>query len=98
MNIVVFDNSKGIAYIKTKRHFSKILSRITHRIFVGNLPSRCISEMLYNIGFMVSKNSDILILVADKSGFHGWAGYHFGKTKCKTRYDNLLKSNRYLLR
>lgn len=88
MNIVVFDNSKGKSYRKTRRHFSKLLVRLTDRQFVGNLPSRIIEQLLKNVRHMVSKNSDVLILVADKDGFHGWKGYHYGKTDSKLKYVN----------
>ena len=96
MNIVVFDQSKGKCFVKTRRYFSKILIRISNRKFVGNLPSRIIEELLFNLKTMISKKSDILILVSHKGGFYGWSGYHFGKTKSKIKYKKFLMSNRYI--
>ena len=90
MNIVVFDNSQGACYKKTRRHLTKILVNITDRKYVGNLPSRIINDLLANMQKMVSKNSDVLILVEKKNGFHGWIGYHFGKSKEKEKYVDFL--------
>lgn len=96
MNIIVFDNSRGKAYKKTRRHFSKILFKISDRNFVGTLPRRVIEELLFNLRKMVSKKSDLLILVAEKDGFLGWAGYHYGPPHVKQKYDFFLKTNRYI--
>lgn len=96
MKIVVFDGSKGKCYKKTSRHFSKVLYRINNRMFVGDMPARCIRKMLINLRSMVSKKSDVLVLVEENSGVYGWAGYHFGKTPSKIKYADLLNSNRYI--
>lgn len=96
MKIIVFDNSRGKCYRKTRRHFSKILYRINHRIFVGDMPARCLKKMFFNLRTMVSKKSDILILIGEKEGVYGWAGYHFGMSRSKVKFSDLLKSNRYI--
>lgn len=95
MNIIVFDNSRGKSYKKTCRHFSKVLIKISDRKFVGNLPRRIIEEMIFNVSKMVSKKSNLLILVANKDGFHGWAGYHFGKNEEKEKYIEFLIAEDY---
>lgn len=40
--------------------------------------------------------ADVLILVEQVDGFHGWTGYHYGKPISKTKYENFLKTNRYI--
>ena len=62
----------------------------------GNLPSRIIKDLLCNVKRKVSKLSDVLILVEQVDGFHGWTGYHYGKPISKTKYENFLKTNRYI--
>jgi hypothetical protein len=96
MKIVVYDNSRGKAYKKTKRIFRSLLIEISNRCYIGNLPSRTIKDLLCNVKRKLSKLSDILILVEQIDGFHGWTGYHYGKPISKIKYENFLKTNKYL--
>jgi hypothetical protein len=97
MNIVIFDSSRGKAYKKTKRVFASLLVEISKRYYVGTLPSRVIKELLNNLTKKVSRLSDIIVLVEQIDGFHGWTGYHFGRSVSKIRYENFLKANKYII-
>ena len=97
MNVVVFDNSRGKAYKKTKRIFASLLIELNKRCYVGALPARTIKEILNNITKKVSKLSDIIILVEQVDGFHGWTGYHFGRPISKIKYENFIKTNKYII-
>ena len=96
MNIVIYDNSKGKSYRKTRRVFGGLLVQINNRCYIGSLPARTIKELLYNLSKKVSKLSDITIFVQQLDGFHGWAGYHFGRPISKINYEKFLKTNKYI--
>ncbi len=97
MKIVVYDNSRGKAYKKTKRVFASLLIEVTKRCYLGTLPARIIKEMMYNISKKLSKLSDIIIFVEQVDGFHGWTGYHFGKPISKIKYEKFIKTNKYII-
>ena len=90
MNVVVYDKSKGKCFRKTRRLFSMFLININDREYVGDIPARTVMQLVKDVGRMVGKNSDVLILISKSDGYHGWFGYHFGREECKKKYENFL--------
>ena len=88
--MVVIDNSKGKAWKKTTKLYGMYLATISPRIYVGNLPKKTLEKMLLDTRTLVSRASDILVLVASRVGHHGWVGYHYGKPISQEKYQFFL--------
>ena len=93
MNIIVFDNSGGKSWKHSRRLFSSLLPTLTDRIFVGRLSKRVIESMIYDLKGKISRRSEILLLISNKSGYHGWEGYYYGRKDHMFRYNEYLDLN-----
>ena len=95
MNIVVFDNSSGKAWKKSRRLFAALLPQVSTRMFIGSLPKRIIEQLMYDLRCVVNKKSQVSIFVENKDGYSGWEGHFFGSDR-PTQLEDFFSSSKYI--
>lgn len=78
MRIVVFDYSDAKNFKKNRKILGKCLFNIADKNWFGNIPMRVIYQLIKQLKKIASKNTKIIILVADRTSPLKWSVYEIG--------------------
>ncbi len=91
MKVVIFNKSRKKRLIKTNRILSCLLFKISNRVYIGDIPSRIIVDLIKELKQFSGRGTAIKIFIESKSGFYGFYLVEIGKKEIL--YENFVYSD-----